>query len=238
MAHRLLLFVATVLVVLTAQAQDCIPDQTITQSGFSPKQIDAAMVGEPYKQVLQIRVFSDTVINVGGNPTLALIDSIRVNDIIGLPTGFYYTCSRKNCSFIPDSTGCSVLFGNPTANQIGEYPLGIAIQVFAKVFNLPSSQKDTLDQFTVVISDGSFVIRERTEDFAVYPNPSQNGSFHLDHALYQKVSKIDVTDLNGKHISVVQNDQDIQIDAVEGIFIARFTLTNGNIVTKRLLVMN
>ena len=83
-----------------------------------------------------------------------MIDSIVVNGIEGMPTGFYYSCSNKNCTFIPDSTGCATMEGTASKGDIGEYPLEIQIKIYAKIFGTVSTtQDDTIRQFTMFVED-------------------------------------------------------------------------------------
>lgn len=219
-------------------SQDCIPDQSITKSGFYPKTIEDAPVGQPYKQVLQIRVFKDTAVVIGGNPTLASIDSINVNDILGLPTGFYYTCSRKNCSYIPDSTGCATLRGNPTVGQIGEYPLGVAIEVFAKIYgNIKTTQRDTIDQFTLNITG----IGGINQQFSIltkvtYPNPSNNGTFKLNKLYINELESISCFNTLGEKINHHKHNNSFSINAASGVYYATYTFKNGQQLTEKIFI--
>lgn len=223
---------------LSAQAQDCTPDQTITQNGFYPKTIDDALVGKAYKQVLQIRVFKDTVVVIAGNPTLATIDSINVDDILGLPNGFYYTCSRKNCSYIPDSTGCATLKGNPKASDVGTYPLFIAIEVYGKIFgSIKTTQKDTLDQFTINVVDESsvdLVLYPRTE--VAYPNPSQNGSFSINRLFIDQLSDIKVFNALGQKVPVFTSPGGFTLPAEPGFYFVHYTFSNGQLGKETLMI--
>ena len=219
-------------------SQNCTPDQTITKTGFSPANIEDAKVGKVYKQVLQIRVFKDTVVVIAGNPTLATIDSIKVNDIIGLPSGFYYTCSRKNCSFIPDSTGCATLNGNPSASQVGEYPLGVAIEVYAKIFgSIQTTQKDTVRQFTVNVVDESSVEWQLYMNSAVcYPNPTTNGHFNFNKLYINQIETITCHNTLGETINTSLNQEGFSLDTPCGFYFATIRFKTGHIITEKILL--
>jgi len=220
------------------RAQDCTPDQSITATGFFPKTIEDAAAGQAYKQVLQIRVFKDTVVIISGNPTLATIDSINVKDILSLPNGFYYTCSRKNCSFIPDSTGCAALIGNPTNAEVGTYPLLIAIEVYAKIFGtISSTQADTLDQFNMTVT-GMGAVESLFDSYSkvFYPNPS-NGSFNYNSLLSNYISSLTCRNTLGQIVphSSTTSGFDI-LTSVAGIFYVEVELENGTRLVEKIVV--
>lgn len=219
-------------------AQDCVPDQNITESGFHPKQVDPAIAGQEYKQVLQIRVFKDTTVVINGNTIKATIDSIRVNDILGLPTGFYYTCSRKNCSYIPDSTGCATLHGNPKESDIGDYPLKIAIQTFGKVAGFNTSQKDTLEQFMVQVSKFGFVENQYSQiQGLLYPNPSSNGIFFLKPGFESSIQRILISNIEGVLIEDLEVSGIVDLQHLSsGMYLYRVQLNNGRFSSGKLSI--
>lgn len=240
MRIKLQIIVILVMMPFLTMAQNCIADQSIKQSGFHPKTIEDALIDVSYKQVLQIRVFKDTVVVVAGNPTLATIDSIKVNDILGLPSGFYYTCSRKNCSYIPDSTGCATLFGNPVKSQIGYYPLGVAIEVFAKVFGgIATTQKDTIGQFTVVVTDGSSVEMQLNLPTNVcLPNPSTNGHFTFNKLYINQIETVKCYNAFGQLIETHAQTSGFEISGASGLYYVAIQFKNGGQVTEKVRVLN
>jgi hypothetical protein len=220
-------------------AQDCIPDQTITDIGFFPKIMDDAVAGESYKQVLQIRVFKDTVVIIAGNPTLATIDSINVVDIMGLPNGFYYTCSPMNCSYIPDSTGCAALIGNPTSSDVGSYPILIAIEVYGKIFgSINTMQPDTIDQFTLEVtgtSSTSNVFELKTNLF--YPNPSSSASFKINPLLYPHISSLKCFNIMGQAMALNRNQVGFSIqNATDGLYSLVVEMENGKRMVEKIQI--
>ncbi|MFT4522488.1 MAG: hypothetical protein ACI8ZN_001438 [Bacteroidia bacterium] len=226
--------------VMNASAQNCTPDQSIKQPGFYPKTIENAVADVEYHQTLQIRVFKDTTIVIGGQTTVARIDSIKVNNIIGLPNGFYYLCNPKNCSYIPDSNGCATLNGNPTKADIGEYPLKIAITIHAKVFGtISSSQNDTLQQFTIIVTDEAGVPSySLISTSVVYPNPSADGRFfykslngeHSDLELVSCFNSVGLEVLPAKAAAY------FELPTVAGIYFATFKNTTGQYFVKKIQI--
>ena len=236
MLRQLLILVAVLMISLQGISQPCTPDQNITEAGFHPKSLPIANVGENYKQVLQIRVFEDTTVNINGNNVIATIDSINVVDIKGLPSSFYYTCSRKNCSFIPDSTGCSTLEGTPQNSDIGDHVLEIEIEVFAKIFGTVStSQKDTVRQFTLVVDDPSSVTDLSSGQVRIYPNPS-SGSLTIN-PLHSKVAQVTCYNSLGEVVDYQTIEGKIQLNkSTPGIYTVKVDFEDGSSITDRLLI--
>lgn len=224
--------------VLGAQAQNCVPDQNVTQSGFYPKQAEVAYVDSNYKQVLQIRVFKDTTVIIGGNPVTATIDSINVLDIKGLPSGFYYTCYTTSCSFVPDSTGCATLEGKASAGQIGVYPLDIELEVFAKIFGtVNTSQKDTIRQFELVVDDMSGVGYITSKSRLVYPNPTHSGSLWFSSILENSVTEISCFNQTGQKVDykLIKGKMSLSSNP-NGLYTVVLTLDNGEVLTQKILL--
>lgn len=225
------------LATIWASAQNCVPDQNITQPGFYPKSIDTAYVDTDYKQVLQIRVFEDTTVVQGGNPVVVYIDSINVLDIQGLPSGFYYTCSRSNCSFIPDSTGCATLEGKASKSQAGPYPLGIIIEVFGKVFGtISTSQKDTLDDFIMYVDDPSSVNNPLHKNISfLYPNPSFNGNVMIRTMSDLRIEQIECFNHMGQAVPFKLVDGKISLESnPNGIYFVSVLLEDGRKLTDKI----
>ena len=233
--------IAVVLVLgltLAAQAQNCIPDQSITNPGFYPQFIEPVYVDSNYKQTLQIRVFKDTTVIIAGNPTVATIDSINVLDIKGMPTGFYYTCSRRNCSFIPDSTGCSTMEGKASKSQVGTYPLDIEIEVYGKIFgSINTSQKDTLRDFVMEVEDLSSTGKIRTQARIVYPNPSSDGVLSISQLFVNRIASVQCFNHLGQIIDFDSTDQKVDLrDQSPGLYNVVLRLTDGSTVRQKILI--
>jgi hypothetical protein len=175
----LLLLTATL--PFTTLAQNCIPDNTIVNSGFYPATLDTVNPGDNHSQILQIRVLKDTTIVLFGFPQKAFIDSVVLKGIIGLPPGFNYKCYNERCRYVPDSTGCAVLFGTAKTSDAGVYPLKLAVDIYGRLAGgFAASQPDTIRTLTLVVRGGTASIeRINTDKADLYPNPSKDGKIHL-----------------------------------------------------------
>ena len=181
-------------------AQNCIPDGTITEPGVYPEQPDTAYVDVAYDFSFQILAIKDTIVIFAGQTLTANIDSVRVDDVIGLPSNFNYTCEPNSCTFNWKAVGCINVKGNPTNNQAGVYDLKIATTAFASLGSTKIPTLDTAKGYQLVIQgDGSASIFEPKKDIvAIYPNPSGNGIFQL--TAKEEPRSIRITDLQGKKI--------------------------------------
>ncbi len=231
-----LLFIWSMLIIGTGFAQNCIPDQSITEDGFHPKTIESAYVDVDYKQVLQLRVFKDTTVVLNGNPVVATIDSIVVGDIKGLPNGFYYTCSSKNCGFIPDSTGCATLEGKATKNQVGDHILEIEIEIFAKIFgSITTTQKDTLRQFVLVVEDLASV-GEIAKGKILYPNPAINGTVSISQSIFNNISEISCVNAQGQNFDFQMVNNQLKItNGSSGLYTFLIKTKSGKTISQRIL---
>lgn len=166
---------------LISSAQSCVPDTSIKNSGFYPASLDTVIPGDNYSQTLQIRVLKDTTIILFGFPQKAFIDSVVLKTIIGLPPGFEYKCYNAACRYVPDSTGCAVLYGTAQPSDAGVYPLKLAVDIYGHLAGgFAASQPDTIRSLTLVVKGASASVFQLSTDRALlYPNPSLNGKMFL-----------------------------------------------------------
>ena len=200
MKRLLLLLPLFLSMAILTVAQNCIPDGTITEPGVYPEQPDTAYVDVAYDFSFQILAIKDTIVIFAGQTLTANIDSVRVDDVIGLPSNFNYTCEPNSCTFNWKAVGCINVKGNPTNNQAGVYDLKIATTAFASLGITKIPTLDTAKGYQLVIKgDGSASIFEPKKDIvAIYPNPSGDGIFQL--TAKEEPRSIRITDLQGKKI--------------------------------------
>ncbi|MFT7592543.1 MAG: hypothetical protein ACI9UJ_002481 [bacterium] len=238
--RRIILFITVVLLGLLGYSQNCISDQNIKDVGFHPKTIEPAHVDSAYKQVLQVRIFKDTSVILNGNPVLATIDSIVVTGIGGLPSGFYYTCAHKNCTFIPDSTGCATLEGTAAKGDVGQYDLEIQITIYAKIFGTVSTtQKDTIRQFTMIVDDLSSATQHIQSYLNLYPNPSNTGQINLPQQLLPEIQSLTCTNTIGKIVDYkIVNGKIVLTNNEAGLYTVTVITTSGKTFSERVLFTN
>jgi hypothetical protein len=213
----------------TSTFAQCTPDASITTPGYYPEIFDDAVVGESYKQVLQIRVIKDTNVIYNGLPVTAKIDSINLIKIIGLPANFDYTCYNATCSYVPTETGCAVLEGTAAESDIGIHPLDLVVKVYAKVFTVRLEEDDTIrDRFAFSVTrTGGYEIVDLSAQPKFYPNPSTSGVFELDKKDWMN-SEIEVYNQYGQmcYKSQLQSNVLDLSTLPEGLY--TYMLTNKN----------
>jgi len=94
--------------ILTNSNAQCVPDLTITDPGIYPDSatgLPSGVVGTPYSEVIQAKVFTDTTLN--GLPVV--ISNITITSVSGLPPGLTYSCNPSTCIFPGGSNGCILL---------------------------------------------------------------------------------------------------------------------------------
>jgi hypothetical protein len=235
------------LAAIAANAQ-CTPDNTLTQPGYYPEQLDTADVGVAYSMVLQLRIPPDTNAVVLGQPVKADIDSIKLVSVKGMPAGFTYQCNVPTCTFVPHQTYCAVLQGNPTAAQSGTYPLKLAIVAYAHgvIFGTPTTfppQPDTIRRFTLVVGNGVFVTVEETQqprEVKLYPNPATKEVNILLNGEAGESISYELCDIAGKVIKQAETtlDADYAIatlpldDVSKGIYFVRASSAKGTTATR------
>lgn len=232
-----LLFIITT---FAASAQ-CTPDNTVTQPGYYPAELDTAKTGSLYNMVLQFRIPPDTNVVFGGFPVKATIDSIRLLEVAGLPTGFTYQCNGGKCTFVPTKTACALLSGTATSTQVGVYPLELRILAYARVSGFPVNQPDTIRNFTLIVAQGTggpnSVIGYRGDNrqVAVYPNPASKNLAILLRGENNETVTYEITDVNGrvyrKENVVLENSEVLIGTTIEGlangIYFVRVTNAKG-----------
>ncbi len=241
--RRLVIALVATCTYVFASAQSCTPDQNITSPGFFPKDLEVAYVDSAYKQVLQIRVFKDTTVNLPGQGSVyATVDSINLIGFEGYPQStFYYTCSAPNCSYTPDSTGCATLQGTPTKAQVGVYPLDIYIEIFGKAFGtFPTSMVDTLDQFSLVINEfgNSSIQPNDLNHLQISPNPS-NGSFDLSAFAPYGIKSVVCRNSLGQIVESQVDANKLRLsNAVNGMYSIHLTTAQGQHFRQKIQVLH
>jgi Secretion system C-terminal sorting domain len=226
----------------------CTPDTSIThnQPGTYPDSatgLPHAITGLAYSTVIQIKVLTDST--VGG--LTGIVDSIVVDNVIGLPNGFTYACSPTGCSFPGGSDGCITLSG-PGLSNTGNYPLTVQSTIYYKIFGTPQSLQNDITGYTIVVDTSvgiSFPERVIFSAGQSVPNPARDFATIPLFLPHSGEVILTVSNLIGKqvltHAYYLQKGKaNIQLDLhglQPGIYM--YSLTNGaNTVTRRMIVSN
>lgn len=150
----------------------CVPDTTNKIPGFYPAQFPDGYVNQPYSATTTVLSITDTV--VFGQKVV--IDSMVLNNVIGLPAGITHTCLNNSCVFLPKVHSCVLFSGTPT--QSGTFPLKLAIKIYAKVMGtLPYTRVDTIKSYSLTIIGANAVEGLTKEMYFIRPTVVDN---HLE----------------------------------------------------------
>ena len=188
----------------------CTPDPAIKSSGTFPAVLKEANVGTPYSQVIQYYITKDTTVFVPqlGQTVTAKIDTLWIDNVLGMPEGFTYSCHNAQCKIVGGTGGCAKLVGTPKAGQVGIYPLIVLISIRATAFlgPLPIGQtvNDSNARYSIIVNpaNGTSEITSETS-LLVYPNPAKEVlQFYLPD--FRGSAQVSIYDLQGRKMNEKQ----------------------------------
>ncbi len=117
----------------------CTPNLVYTTAGIPgiwPDTITgvaSGTVGTPYSQVFTVIIPADTVVDLPApvGQVTAIINSMTITGITGLPLGLSYVCDISSCIWPGNTNGCFVIDGTPT--QSGDFTFSATIVVNVEV---------------------------------------------------------------------------------------------------------
>lgn len=236
-----------VLIAAGAALGQCVPG-TSTIPGITPDSatgLAPAVVGQPYNQVMQIRVPQDTTTTIGPLPVTVTIVSISLISFTGLPPGLTYTCTPSSCVFPGNSNGCVLISGTPTV--AGNFsPVAITESVGSWILG-NITQYDTISYYSIPVSGSTTGIDESTGlNFSMAqntPNPC-NEVADIQFTVPQ-LGEVEfrVFNLIGKEVyrNLIQAEtgqNNLKIDTRDfspGVYM--YTMTyNGETISKRMVI--
>ncbi len=206
---RTLLVAACAAATFSASAQ-CVPNQLYADSvyGVWPDTLEnfaGGMVGVFYSDTLQILVPSNASAIDPSYPSFVSIDSVRMDQLSGLPPGISVNCNSQTagaCTYLPNQIGCGLLEGTPT--QEGTFPITIDVTVYLNVFGSAQAVPRSFTGYSITILPNTVGIGDiQAVDAGKarnVPNPFAGRTsieFHLQRA---SPASITVFNLVGKQI--------------------------------------
>jgi len=137
--NRLLLALSLVVYSGSFAQLTCNPSNIQGAFGAWPTEFGDATVGVPYSQMLDFKAPSNLA-DIPGvadaippNTTGTLV-SFGVVDVIGLPSGFTYSCNKPNCDgYVGGDSGCAELIGTAQPGQEGDHIISIKMKGLAEI---------------------------------------------------------------------------------------------------------
>ncbi len=176
-----------------AIAQNCTP-ATVTGDGLHPDPntnpgLPVGSIGNPYETIITIKVPLALVVDLSAQigfptpPVGTVVNTLTLNNPIGLPNGLSQSCFPSTCVMNGGTTGCIVFSGTPTSsgvNQVivtGSYNVSVPAVVpliGGTSLDLPAANLP----YTLVIntSNASIEVLEGNYSWLMVPNPS-DGTF-------------------------------------------------------------
>jgi len=156
----------------------CAPDPIYTKSGVYPAVIPHAIAGQLYVQIMTFVIPVDTTVLVSGMNIPVTIDSVGIDSIKGLPSGFEFSTNSPSNFWHGGTSGCMKLEGS--SDKAG---------VFKIVFYLRGHTPITFPPYTT--SDG-FVLYQYPYDMHIDdissfkilksgPNPCYKGIINVTY---------------------------------------------------------
>jgi Secretion system C-terminal sorting domain len=248
-------FICLILSGLFASGQ-CIPDTNVTHNdvGIYPDSatgLPHALTGQPYSTEIQVKVGVDTTFTdpVSGLTLPATIDSIKILNVTGLPSGFTYSCTPSNCTFPGGSDACISLQGpSPTVNMVGFYPIVVQLRGFGKVFGTPQTINQNDSDYAITIDSTTGIGTIERNTFSIgqnQPNPAK--SYTSIPVSFLRNEQITFTLSNLLGVKVITGNFSFQrgksfipvdLHGIQpGIYI--YTVSNGrNSLTRRMIISN
>ena len=230
--------------ILNAQ---CVPD-TSTIPGITPDSatgLAAGNVGSPYSQILQVRVPTDTTVELSpGFPVTVTIVSIQVNSFTGLPPGLTYSCNPSSCIFPGGSNGCVEISGTPTT--AGVYPLTAIVTTSGSLGGFPILQTDTITYYVITVNGATGIAEYNTQGFALSqntPNPFSEVTNITFLSPLQTEIEFRIFNMIGKEVHVRNISADAGINTLRldsrdfspGVYMYSITLA-GKTLSHRMVV--
>lgn len=250
------------------QAQDCMPDTEVPDS--------VVVAPLPYNEITRpdggiqdtacVDTYFETVFTFnipttyeyqGIEAGITSVDVPAEDGIQDLPASISYSCNPPNCVFEADSSGCIVLYGTPTADEIGEYDLkieatirttlGIDLDVLLPGDLEPGAEypffvRDADFENCAVVS--TFETFEAQFSLSNQPNPLGDFTQIVVASQVQGDFEFIVTDLLGKvvhrqPVELFEGENTIDFNAsqlAEGLYI--YAITNGRQMASSKMIVN
>ncbi len=234
----------------TLSYAQCVPDSGITHNvpGIYPSAaigLPHAITGQPYSTVIQVFVRPDTTIGIFH----VIIDSVNVENVVGLPPGFTYSCTPSNCSFPGGTNGCIFLQGQAPSNQMaGTYPLVVRLKEYGTLSGTPLNQLDSSTDYSIVVDSTTGIGTLEKSNFSAgqnLPNPAKESTIIPVMLVHPEIVSLTVSNIIGKKVifqtyNLQKGKTNIQLDIhglQPGIYL--YTISNGtNTITRRMIVSN
>ncbi|MDP1726506.1 MAG: T9SS type A sorting domain-containing protein [Bacteroidota bacterium] len=232
---KLYIIIALLLPVLSAWAQPCTPDPTLTTPGIKPSKIPNGVLGISYSQVISLMVPLDTTVVWNSTAVNIKVDSATVIYLSDFPYGFTYECDKISRTWNGGQKGCARLFGMPDTNNLGDYKIWVKTRTYFKIVGI-TGNFDQIDSSAIdfTIQQWPLGLREslKFQQLKMSPNPVINViSVEMDQ--YNSKAHFIISNILGQQFTIVPvfepNTSEIKFDVSalpSGVYIIKSEIGN------------
>lgn len=180
----------------------CTPDSTVTGL-YSPdlnEGLPDGTIGVFYETVITLNVPPDT----SYLSLTAVVDSMVLTGVSGLPSGFDYTCSPPSCGFPGGDFGCILISGISNDNaDATTHDIDATFQFYLKqpAVTLPY----TLQGYSITLDSGAALSAPSIEwadrTFGVQPNPANLDGYIVFDLTETEQYSLDIVSLIGTTVA-------------------------------------
>lgn len=249
----------------------CTPDPSISTSGTTAQilpdtnQVIMATAGASFSQTFTIYAPVNLEQVFMGIAVKATIDSIKITEPSGLPTGLTYTCGTPDCIIAGGEVGCFTISGTMPADDDIDYSIGIKFSPYGALSDSLVTPFGTMPAGTDIQSGilatalaaapaaATYTVSVPVglEDFSAngsftlegnYPNPFDGSTTISFNTTFTGSVDFTVVDVLGREVY----DANIEATAGENTFVFTTDLANGtyffsisdgtNTITKKMVV--
>lgn len=140
------IYLSTFLLIIafnTSLNAQCVVNETEDNFGVYPSELPTVCVGSNYSEGATVVGFIDTVY---GGFTVP-IDSMKINDVFGLPTGLNWACGSSSCTDVPlnlEPTRLCFSVEGTVTEEFQQAIIGVEIIQSITIFGFPVELTDTL----------------------------------------------------------------------------------------------
>ncbi len=139
----------------------CVPNSMYADSVYgvwpdTTTNFVGGMVGIPYSDTLNILIPSNASLIDPTYPSFVTIDSVRMDQLTGLPSGISVICNSQTtaaCTYRPNQVGCGLLEGTPTV--AGTFPITIEVTVYLNVFGSTQAVPRSFNGYSITVVPNS-----------------------------------------------------------------------------------
>lgn len=237
-------FLFGMLISMMIYAQPCTPDPAYTQTGVYPDSLPKAKVNVPYNAFLTAVIPADTTVS----GVTATVDSVKITNITGLPTGITYATNPANGVIQGGSKGCIAFTGTVVDTALkGTYPLTISATAYGKIYGtMPVEIPYDFTDYKLIVEAGTGIkdfSKSAFEVNSIFPNPASNLANISLYSNEASFVSVNIKDITGR--IVFSNDYDINsgdnllklnISSLpEGIYFCSI-VKDRSIVTRKLVI--